>query len=81
MFYKQDGPGQIRLVLIATFTLLPEHLDCSTLFAFCLYCYVFANIVFYNGFIAKCSTHSNKTIVKQQCYQQQIDTTKENKQC
>ena len=31
MLSKQDGPGEIRVVLIATFRLLPEHPVCSTL--------------------------------------------------
>ena len=34
MLSKQDGPGAIRVVLIATFRLLPEHPVCSTFFFF-----------------------------------------------
>ena len=65
MLRKQDGPGAIRMVLIATFRLLPEHLVCSTLFLFPM-CdsLVFAYIAFYKRFVVSCLAHSNKTIVK-----------------
>ena len=54
MLSKRDGSGAIGVVLIATFWLLPEHQVCSALFFLRCYCYVFANVAFYNGFIAGC---------------------------
>ena len=51
---RQDGPGAIRVVLIASVRLLPEHPVCSTLlFCFLRFCCdVFAYIAFYFGCVA-----------------------------
>ena len=63
MLSKQDGPRAIRVLLIATFRLLPEHAVCLTLFSkvlllsVCLHCFL-------QWFCCSCLTHSNKTVVK-----------------
>ena len=81
MLHTRDGPGPIRVILIATFRLLPEHPDCSACVV-SFYCYVFANIAFYNGCIAKCSRHSNTTIVKSNVIKHiAITPSNKNEQC
>ena len=64
MLRRQDGPGSIRVVLIAT----SEFSQSIRLVQHCFFlrcdCYVFAYMAFKNGFIASCSKHSNKTIAK-----------------
>ena len=65
MLRKQDGPGAIRVVLIATFRLLPEHPVRSRLLFFLgLIAMRLLTLLFRIVFIASCLTHSNKTIVK-----------------